>query len=92
MYEPVPQKSRYLDNYNISDHFYSMQVTGLSELRLATDRYPQPQVWVLCGDFVTIFQHAILNAKLIACIDVAIVVKDIIVIFRKKNYFDFNPF
>ena len=32
---------------------------------------------------VLIFQHAILNAKLIAWIDVVFVVKDIIVIFRK---------
>ena len=39
------------------------------------------------------FQHAILNAKEIALVDVVglLVVKDIIVIFRKKrNYFDFN--
>ena len=53
MYEPVPQKSRYFDNYSISDHFHPMQVTGQSELRLATVRYPQPQDWVLCGDFGT---------------------------------------
>ena len=31
------------------------------------------------------FQHAILNAKQIIWIDVVIVVKDIIVIFRKKE-------
>ena len=36
-----------------------------------------------CLNLVLIFQHAILNAKLIAWIDVVIVVKDIIVIFRK---------
>ena len=40
MYVPVPQKSRYFDNYSISDHFHPMQATGQSELRLATVRYP----------------------------------------------------
>ena len=53
MCEPVPKKSRYFDNYSISNHFHPMQVNGQSELRLATGRYTQPQVWVLCGDFVT---------------------------------------
>ena len=53
MYEHVPQKSRYFVNYSISDHFHPMQVTGQSELRLATVRYPQPQDWILCGVFGT---------------------------------------
>ena len=33
--------------------------------------------------YVLIFQHAVLNAKFIAWIDLVCVVKDIIVIFRK---------
>ena len=53
MYEPVPQKSQYFDNYSISDHFHPMQVTGQSALRLSRVRSPQPQDWVVCGDFGT---------------------------------------
>ena len=60
----------------------------INEDTIAIDLGPELQCLLEVKEdlsYVLIFQHAILNAKLIAWIDAVLVVNDIIVIYRKNK-------